>query len=177
MRGRGDLLVELRLLIRPKGVVGLVGAIAGTTAFAASYLAWYEVRARVDMLGGSQSRGVADLAGWQAHPWGWAVPALAIIAVVVGLAIAFDRPPPAAGKLLIGTGLGLATVAGASALLFPPVSRFDVAGTRLRELAGLAGRLPSDVELSFTVSPSVGLWLALGAAALLVAAGFAERDV
>lgn len=165
---RGDLALRLHLLVRPSGVVGLVGALAGTLGFAAAYLPWYDVTATVDVLGVSQQRAVASLAGWQAHPWGWLVPAFGVVAVVAGVMLAVDHPAPPRTMLAGGSGLALTVAAGG--LLFPPVERFDVAGSRLRELAALSGRLPSDVQLAFDVRPSMGMWLTLAAGALVVAA-------
>lgn len=171
---RGDLSLHLRMLVRPHAVVGLVGMVSGVTALASAYLPWYDVTATVDMLDVTGRRAVSSLAAWQAHPWGWIVPALALTAMLGGLALAVDRPAPV--NVLLGSGIGLATTVVGGGLLFPPVSRFDVAGTRLRELAGLADRLPQDVEMSFAVRPSIGLWLTLAAAGLVIAAGLAARD-
>lgn len=171
---RGDLALRLHLLVRPSGVLGLVGAVAGGTAFAGAYLPWYDVTATVDLLGTSNQRAVASLAGWQAHPWGWLVPAFALLTVAAGIMLAIDRPAPPRTLLTGGCGLALTVVAGG--LLLPPVDRFDVAGSRLRELAALSGRLPADVELAFDVRPSTGMWLTLAAAALAVVAALAARD-
>ncbi len=173
---RGDVLLHLRVLRRPGGLVGMVAAAAGGAALVAAYLPWYEVAASVDMLGDRQSRPVATLAGWQAHPWGWVVPALALVALGVGIALAVDRPVPFTRDAELLAGLGLAATVAAGGLLFPPVTRFDVAGSRLRELAGLADRLPHDVQLTFSVRPGVGLWVTLAAATLLVVTAFAARD-
>lgn len=171
---RGDLSLRLHLLVRPSGIVGLVGAVAGCTAFAGAYLPWYDVTATVDLLGTEQQRAVASLAGWQAHPWGWLVPAFGLVTVVAGVMLAVDHPAPPRTMLVGGCGLALTVVAGG--LLFPPVSRFDVAGSRLRELAALSGRLPEDVSLVFDVRPSAGMWLTLAAGALVVIAAMASRD-
>lgn len=173
---RGDVLLSLRVLRRPRGLLGVLAVGAALTALVAAHLPWYQVAARVEMLGEQQSRPVATLAGWQAHPWGWLVPALAVVAVVVGLALALDRPFPGTRDAQLGAGLGLAAAVVAGGLMFPPVSRFDVAGSRLRELAGLADRLPHDVELSFAVRPGVGLWLTLAGAAVLVVTAFAAGE-
>lgn len=173
---RGDVLLTLRLIRRRSGVVGAVAAVAGVAALIAAYLPWYEVAAEVEMLGASRARPVATLAGWQAHPWGWLVPALALIAVVVGVALATDRPLPFTRDANLAAGLGLASAVAAGGLLFPPVSRFDVAGSRLRELGGLAERLPNDIALTFSVRPGVGLWVTLGAATVLVAVAFLVRE-
>lgn len=174
---RGDLALQVRLLLRPQGLTGLVAAVAGLSALAASYLPWYEVEASVAMLGTEQSRAVAHLAGWHAHPWTWVVPAAAVVAVVVGAALAVDHALPRTRDLELGAGLLIAAAVGAGGLVFPPVSRFDVAGTRLRELAAFAGRLPDDVTLDFAVRPGIGLWLTLAASFLLVAAAFASREI
>lgn len=168
-------MMQLRLLLRPHGVVGTVGVVAGLSAFAASYLPWYAVTVDVAMLGTSQTGTVASLPGWQSHPWGWLVPAVALVMTAVAGSVAIDRSPPAAGDLQLGGGAVLAALSGLGAVVFPPVTRFDVAGSRLRELAVV--NLPSDVEMSFSVNPALGLWITLAGAALLVAAGFACREL
>lgn len=171
---RGDLSLRMHLLLRPSGVVGLVAAVAGVVAFAGAYLPWYAVTATVDLLGTSQEQAVASLAGWQAHPWGWLVPAFGLVVVAGGVMLAIDHPAPPRTLLVGGCGLGLTVLAGG--LLFPPVARFDVAGSRLRELAALSGRLPADVELAFEVRPSAGMWLTLAAGALVVIAAVVSRE-
>jgi hypothetical protein len=171
---RGDLALHLRLLARPRGVIGLVGVVAGGSAFAAGYLPWYDVRATVDLLGRTGARSVASLAGWQAHPWGWAVPALALLVITTSVLVAIDRPPP--GNLLLWAGLGLAGTVVLGGLSFPPVARFDVAESSLRELVAVADRLPKDVGMTLEVRSAVGLWLTLAASALVIATGFASRE-
>lgn len=174
---RGDVDLHLRLLRRPEAVAGLVTAVLGSTALAATYLPWYHVSAEVQVLGISQLTAVAHLSGWQAHPWSWLVPMLAIAAVTVGLATAIDRPLTAApDRVVLGIGVLLAGAVTLAGVLFPPVDRFDIAGTRLRELADLSGRLPDDIALSFSVRPSAGLWLTLASAALLIVAAIAHRE-
>jgi hypothetical protein len=171
---RGDMSLRMHLLLRPTAVVGLVGATAGAAAFVAAYLPWYDVTATVDVLGTSQQRAVASLAGWQAHPWGWLVPAFALLVLVAGVLLAIDRPAPHRTMLLGGCGLALTVVA--AGLRFPPVERFDVAGSRLRELAALSGRLPPDVGLAFDVRPATGMWLTLAAAAVVVVVAVLSRE-
>lgn len=171
---RGDASLRLRLLVRPAGVVGLVGAVAGAAAVAGAYLPWYAVTAHVGMLGRSQESAVAALPAWQAHPWGWLVAAFGVLAIVAGLLLAVDRPLPVRALLASGCGLGLTVAAGG--LAFPPVARFDMAGSRLRELAELSGRLPADVELAFTVHPSSGMWLTLAAGVLVVLSAVVTTD-
>ncbi len=174
---RGDVALAVRNVLRPEGMVGLVAAIAGGLATTAAYLPWYRVSASVEMLGNEATRTVSGLPGWQAHPWGWLVPAVAFGMMAVGLLLAVDRPAPATPDLLLGGGMAIALLVAVAGRWFPPVSRFDTAGTRLREMLGLAGRLPDDVALTFAVHPGAGMWLALGAAGLLLLAGLTARAV
>jgi hypothetical protein len=173
---RGDTAMTLRLLTHPRALLGGVGAAASLTAGVSAYLPWYEVAANLSMLETAQSRPVATLPGWAAHPWGWLVPAIGLAATVVAVLHAVDRPVPSTRRLLVSAGLVLGALVALSGVAVPPVSRFDVAGSRLRELAGLADRLPRDVELTFSVRPGVGLWLALAAALVLVAAAAIAKD-
>lgn len=173
---RGDAAIYLRMLRRPRGLIGGAGAAAALVAVVAAYLPWYEVAANVELLGTTSSRPVATLAGWAAQPWGWLVPALGVVALVVAGLLAVDRPVPSSRATILAVGVVLALLVALSGLTMPPVSRFDVAGSRLRELAGLADRLPRDVELSFTVRPGIGLWLTLAAALVLVVTALAARE-
>jgi hypothetical protein len=174
---RGDIDLHLRLLRRPEAVAGLVTVVLGATALAATYMPWYHVSARVQVLGMSQPAAVAHLSGWQAHPWSWLVPMLAVTAIGIGLTTAVDRPLTATpDRILLAIGALLAGAVAVAGVSFPPVERFDIAGTRLRELASLAGRLPDDIAMDFSVRPSVGLWLTLAAAALLIVAAVAHRE-
>ena len=172
---RGDLGLTLRLAVRPRGIIGLVGAVAGATALAAVYLPWYEVRATVTMLGDSRSRAIAVLSGWQAQPWIWIAAALALAAVAVGIAVAIDRAPRSPREVLLGIAVALVGVTGLSAVAAPPPRRF-LADADLQRLDALADRMPSDVALEFSVEPSAGVWVALASAALLVAAAYGARE-
>lgn len=172
---RGDLLLHARLLLRPRGVTGLVTAVIGLTGAAALYLPWYEIRAEVTMLGSSRSWAVASLAGWQAHPWLWLVAAAAVIATLLGVAIAVDRPPRRGRDLLLGLAIALATVTGIGALVVPPPGRFGV-GDTLGQLHQIADRVPEDVDVQLVVAPAAGMWIALTTAALLLAVAFLHRD-
>ncbi|MFP5310243.1 MAG: hypothetical protein ACLGIR_11790 [Actinomycetes bacterium] len=166
---RGDVELQLRLLRRPAGIAGVVGCAGGVGALVAAYLPWYEVAATVEMLGGERTRAVATLAGWQAHPWSWVVPVLGLLGAAVLLAEALDHPLPGSRDLGLVAALGLGVAAAVGGATFPPVTRFDVAGSRLRELSGLADRLPSDVALAFAVRPGPGLWWTAGSAVVVVA--------
>lgn len=172
---RGDLALHARLLLRPRGVIGLVGAVSGLTAVAAVYLPWYEVHASISMLGGSRAWSVAGLVGWQAQPWVWLAGAIGLGAAVIGLSVALDRGPARARDLLGAAAGGLAAVAIASLLLAPPQARF-MSDVELQQLRAAAGNVPADVEVAFGVRSSVGLWLTLSAAALLFASAVATPD-
>lgn len=168
---RGDALLAARLLARPRGLAGVAAVVAGGAALTAAYLPWYEVAAEIVLLDNTETQTVATLPGWQAHPWNWLVPVLAVVAVLAGASVAIDHPVPRAASLHLGAGLGLAVVAGTAAFLRPPVYRFDMAGTRLRDLAGVADRLPRDVDLTFSVQTGRGLWVTVAAAVVITAIG------
>lgn len=169
--------LRVRMLVRPLGAVGGLGAGAGLAAVVAAYLPWYEVVATVDLLGTTRGRAVAGLAGWQAHPWGWLAPALALVGATVCAAVAVDRPFRSTASIGAGAGIGLLATAAAGLVVFPPISRFDRTGTGLGELDRLADRLPEDVALSFSVRPGLGIWMTLVAAIVLIAAAAAMRGV
>lgn len=169
--------LRVRMLVRPLGAVGGFGMGAGVATLVAAYLPWYEVVATVDVLGTARGRPVAGLAGWQAHPWGWLVPTLALVGAVVCGAVAIDRPLRATPVMAAGAGLGLLATVVVSLLVFPPVSRFDRAGSGLAELDQLAERLPQGVALTFSVRPGLGLWTALAASLVIVGAAVAFRGV
>lgn len=172
---RRSLPLRVRMLVRPLGAVAGLGVGAGLGGVVSAYLPWFEVAATVEMLGDQRARAVATLAGWQAHPWAWLVPTLALAGAIVNGALAAGRPFRATRALGLAAGLGLAAVVAVSALRSPPVSRFDRPGSRLRELAELSERLPHDVALTFAVRPALGLWVAAAAAVVLVAVAAAAR--
>jgi hypothetical protein len=174
---RGDAALQARLLLRGTGLAGVTIAAGGVVALVGAYRPWHAVTAELAMLGEDQRRPVAELAGWEAHPWGWLVPALGIAAMVMGVALAIDRPPMRARPLLLATAGGLAASASLGALIPPEVNRFDIAGSRLRELSQLADRLPQGVELSFSVGTGPGLWLTLGAAGLIALGTLGAREL
>lgn len=172
---RGDLALHARLLLRPRGIVGLVGAVAGLTAVAAVYLPWYEVRASISMLGASGARSVGGLVGWQAQPWVWLAAAIGLAAAIVGLAVAVDRGPARARALLGSAAAGIAAIGIISLLVAPPQERF-MADRELQQLQTAAGNVPQDVDVGFGVRSAVGLWLTLSAAALLFASAVATPE-
>ncbi len=172
---RSDFALQLRMVLRPRGTLGIAVAMAGLTGIAAVYLPWYELDASVTLLGHTRGGSLATLAGWQAQPWIWLVPAVSVTAVVLGLAVALDRQPPSTRRILFALGLTIAALAGLSALLDPPPARF-LADTRLDELRAAAGRMPEYVTLRLIVRAGVGLWMSVTEAGLLMAAAFAIRE-
>lgn len=174
---RGDAALQARLLLRGTGLAGVTIAAGGVVSLVGAYRPWHAVTAELAMLGEDQSRPVAVLHGWEAHPWGWLVPALGVVAIVLGIALAVDRPPLRARALLVATAVALGLSVGLGALLPPDLNRFDIAGSRLRELSQLADRLPHAVELSFSVGTAAGLWLTLLAAALIAAGALGSREL
>lgn len=174
---RGDVTLQARLLLRRTGLAGTGVAVGGLLALAGAYRPWYAVRAELAMLGDDQSSAVAELAGWQAQPWGWVVPALGIVAVALGVAMALDRPPARTQPVLLGTAGLLGMSAAGGALLRPEIRRFDIAGSRLRELLDLAERLPDGVELDFGVAVSDGVWVTVVAATAVAVSALAAREL
>lgn len=173
---RGDLALQLRVALRPRGILGIAGAVAGVVGVVAVYLPWYELDAQVTLLGQTRGRSIATLAGWQAQPWIWVAATMSMLAAGVGVAVALDRPPPTLRRILFALGLALGALAGLSVLLVPPSSRF-LADPRFDQLEAVAGRLPEDVALDLTVQPASGLWITLTVAILLLLAAFAIREV
>ncbi len=171
---RGDLALEMRLVLRREGAIGLAGAVAGAAGVVASYLPWYTVHATVSMLDETRTSAVASLPGWQAQPWIWTGTALAALAVALGVAIALDRPPRWWREGLLTAAIALASVAGISALVAPPWDRF-MADAELQRLQSIAERVPRDVEVAFSVTPATGVWVALATAAVLLATALAAR--
>lgn len=171
---RGDLALQLRTALRPRGIFGIAGVVAGFVGVVAVYLPWYALEADVTLLGHSRGGSIATLPGWQAQPWVWLAAAISLVAAAVGAAVALDRPLPSTRAILFVLALTLGALAGLSALLVPPTSRF-LADTRFDELEAVAGRLPGDVALRVTVRPAIGLWITSIVAALLLLASFTTR--
>jgi hypothetical protein len=173
---RGDLALRTRLILRPRGIIGLVTTVAGMVAIVSLYLPWYEIRAEISMLGETRSRVVATLAGWEAHPWLWGVGLIGLAAVVIGLLVALDRAPPKTSSAVLGLATMLALLAGVSALVIPSAERF-AAGGEIAELTALSQRLPDDVGIALEISVAGGTWVALAVTALLIlaAAGLKGR--
>lgn len=174
---RGDATLQARLLLRQTGIAAAGITLGGFAALVGAYRPWYAVTAELTMLDEDQTRSVAELAGWTAHPWGWLIPALGVLAIGLGIATAIDRPPARTRPLLFGTAGVLALCALAGSWRRPDVDRFDIAGSRLRELVDLADRLPTGVELEFDVAVAHGVWLTLLAAGVVIAGALAAREL
>ncbi len=174
---RGDATLQARLLLRATGMAGAAVTLGGIGALVGAYRPWYAVTAELRMLEADQTRSVAELAGWASHPWGWLVPALGVLAVALGVATAIDRPPARTRPVLLGTAGLLGVMAVVGSVRRPEVNRFDIAGSRLRELVDLADRLPSGVELGFTVAVADGVWVTLASAVVVLIGALAAREL
>ncbi len=172
---RQDLALQLRMVLRPRGTIGMAVALAGLVGVAAVYLPWYELDASVTLLGHTRSGSLATLAGWRAQPWIWLVAAASLTAMGVGLAVALDRQPPSTRRTLFALALIVAVLAGLSAVLDPPPTRF-LSEARFDELEAAARRMPDDVALRLIVRPGLGLWLTLIEAGLLGAGAVTTRE-
>lgn len=173
---RGDLALQLRVALRSRGVLGIVTIVGALATVAAVYLPWYEVQVRVEALDHAQAGAVTAVPGWQAQPWIWPVAGLAVVAAILGVSLAIDRPPSWTREGLLAVAVGVALVAGTSAIVRPPDERF-LADERLRRLHAATAELPEDVRVDIGVRPASGLWVSLAASALILASAFAVREV
>jgi hypothetical protein len=165
---RGDIGLTVRLLLRRQGVAGLVVSLGGAMAIGAATRPWYRAVVTVQMLGDDGERTVASLAGIPSLIAGWAVVALGLVAAVLGIACAADRPHRRTTAALAVSAAALAVITTTAAVWRPPLQRMT--GAELDRLRSLADRLPIGVEMSFEVVRGDGLlWLA--AATVLVVAG------
>lgn len=172
---RGDLALQARLSLRPRGVLGLVVVVAGLTGIAAVYLPWFRIRFDVAMLGDRKVGTIASLAGWEAQPWVWAIAALNVAVVALGIAAAIDRRASRTDLWLVAVAFVQAALTGLSALLPPPATRL-LGEEHLTRLQSLPAVVPDDVAVRFSVDATVGLWVSLASAALLLAAALALRE-
>jgi hypothetical protein len=175
---RGDAALTARLLLRATGLAGLLAAGGGGLAIVGAFGPWYRAVAIVEMLGSEDGRTIATVGGlpevWPA--WAaWPVAALGMVAVVLGLAIAFDRPPHWARWALAAVAVGLLGCAALAAWRVPAVDAV-VAGAG-PELQALAARLPTGVELEVTTTVAAGVWRAAVAAVMVGVGAAGTRDV
>jgi hypothetical protein len=172
---RGDVALTARLALRPSGLAGLLAVVGGAAAIVAAFRPWYTAIAHLDMLGAADDRVVASLPGVPDLTVGWVALALGAAAVVLGLAIAVDRPPAWTRGALAVLAAGLAVLVVVAVTVLPDLDR--VAGTDARALLAIRERLPDGVALDLRVGRGPGPWLAaLGAVGVAIGAvGARER--
>lgn len=162
----GDHLLALR---RPAALAAVAAAAGGAVGCIAPRMGVWQLTARVRALDTVGDQRVATLSGAEASPLAWVVAAVGLVAVVLALLVAVDRPPPFAEQLLVGAGGLLLGAAGAVLLDRPAPSAFS--GHRgAADLVGDGVPLPTGVAIELAVEPALGIWV-LAAAGLLVAAG------
>jgi hypothetical protein len=173
---RGELPHALVAVGRGSGLAGLVAAAAGVGAVVAATQPWYEAAAELSMLGESDDRAVVVLVGWSLIPG--IVAALAgLVAAALGTALAIDRHPGWARRGLLAAAVTLAVAGTVPLLRRPRLDRFPDETGALGDLRAVVGELPVGVELAISVRPGIGPTTALVAAALIVAAVAAARDL
>ena len=173
---RGDVALTARLLLRGTGLAGVAVTAGGVLAVVAATRPWFVARAQVAMLGVEQDRSVATLAGVPDTVGGWATLLLGLVVVVVGLAVAVDRPPATARRVLLSCAVAL-LVGALWSWLGPTPTLTRVAGAEIDHLSTLAGRLPSGVDLELRVASAVGPALAALASAIVAIGTFSARDL
>jgi hypothetical protein len=172
---RGDAALTARLLLRRTGLAGLLAAAGGALAIAGALGPWYRAVATIGMLGTEDDRTIATLTGLPGSPSGWAVAGLGLLALVLGLAIAIDRPPHWARLVLAVTAAAMLVVAAVAAWRIPDLDRV-VAGAGA-QLEALAERLPTGVELEVATTVAVGLWRVAVAGVMVGVGAAAAREV
>lgn len=172
---RGDAALTARLLLRGAGVAGIAVALGGALAIVAATRPWYHAMADVAMLGSSQGRAVDSLAGTQTV-LGWVSLLAGLVAVVLGVACALDRPPAGARRMLLACALALVVVA-AVAWLGPAPELARVAGSEGEELARLGDRLPEGIALQLAVRTAIGPVLTVLAGVIVGVGTLAAREL
>jgi hypothetical protein len=172
---RGDAALTARLLLRGTGLAGLLAAAGGVLALLGALGPWYRAVAVVEMLGAEDGRTIATVTGLPDTLAGWLAAGLGSLAVVLGLAVAFDRPPHWARWGLALVSVGLLLCAAAAALQVPSVDTI-VAGAGA-ELQALADRLPTGVELEVVTTVAIGVWRVVVAGVMVGIGAAAAREV
>ncbi len=172
---RGDAALTARLLLRGTGLAGLLAAAGGALAVLGALGPWYRAVAVVEMLGAEDGRTIATVAGLPDTVGAWLAAGLGLLAVVLGLAIAFDRPPHWARWGLALVAAGLLLCAAVAALRVPTVDTV-VAGAG-PELQALADRLPTGVQLEVATTVAIGVWRVAVAAVMVGVGAAAAREV
>lgn len=167
MRTRlGDHLAPLR---RPAALAALAAAAGGIAAAMAPRLPLWRLVADVRALETNGAQDMAVLDGAATTPWTAAIALVGVVAVVIAVLVALDRPPPLAEQLLVAIAALLVAAAGLLLLDRPPPAAFDDVAA-VAELRDEGTALPAGVEIELHVEPDSGIAL-LGLAGLLVAAG------
>lgn len=161
---------------RGSGLAGLVAAAAGVTAVVAASQPWYEAAAELSMLGTAEDRAVVTLLGWSTIP-GVVAGIAGAFAAALGLALAVDRHPGWARPGLLAAAIAIAAAGTAAQLWRPGLERFPDEAGALADLRAVVDELPRGVELTLSVRQGAGVTIALGAAALVVLAVAAARDL
>lgn len=173
---RGELPHALVAVGRGSGLAGLVASAAGIAAVVAAWQPWYEAAAELTMLGADEERAVVVLLGWTLLP-GLVAGLAGVVAAVLGTALAIDRHPGWARRGLLAAAVTLAVAGTVGQLYRPPLDRFPDEAGALGDLRAVVGELPIGVELTLSVRPGIGATLSLVAAALIVTAVAAARDL
>lgn len=172
---RGDVALTARLLLRGDGLAGLAVAAGGALAVFAATRPWYHALAEVAMLDTAQARAVDSLIGTQTL-LGRVSLGVGLVAAVLGVLCAVDRPPAHARQVLLGCAVAL-LVTAAVAWLGPPPELARVAGSEGDELARLGGRLPDGIRLRLAVRLATGPALTALASGIVAAGTIAAREL
>ena len=162
----GDHLLALR---RPAALAALAAAAGGAIAAIAPHMALWRLTASVQALDTVGQQPVAVLRGAATSPLTWGIAAIGVVAIVLALLVAVDRPPPHPEVLLVGAGLLLMGAVGTLLATRPPPAAF-AGQPGAAELVDGTVPLPTGVGIDLSVQPALGMW-ALASAGLLVVAG------
>lgn len=161
----GDHLVALR---RPAALAALAAAAGGGVAVVAPRLALWRLTARVQALDTVGRQDVTALDGATTSSLTWVIAAVGVAVIGLAVLVAVDRPPPHAEAGLVGAGLFVAVTAIAMRAMPPATSAFTGDVTAADLVSGSVP-LPTGVGIDLWVEPAAGLWLLVGAGALIVA--------
>lgn len=162
----GDHLLALR---RPAALAALVAAAGGVAAALAPHMPLWRLTASVQALDTVGEQPVTVLDGAATSPVTWGIAAVGVVAVVLALLVAVDRPPPRPEALLVGTGVLLMTAVGVLLATRPSPAAF-AGRPGAAELVEGTVPLPTGVGIDLGVEPALGMWV-LASAGLLVVAG------
>lgn len=172
---RGDTALTVRLLRRGSGIAGVTIVLGGALVVSGTFSPWRATVAQVDVLGVTDDRVIAVTHGVPATVGGWVLAVLGIAVLVLGVAVALDRPPPRSRRavLLLAGGCALATVA---VLLLGPGGAAPDHAQLLAQLGAEGGKLPGDVEVTGHQRHSIGPWLTLAGTVVAFIGGAAAPE-